>query len=530
VSNYRPILGRLVLLSAAVACAGAAIVSTAQAAPPLGAYVRTDAWRYVSQPKLAPPKIKVLKGAASKQLAPGYFLISNFKNLGVTKPDGSPAPMVGQGGPVMYDSELQPVWVHGVPDNQYGLNFATQSYNGKPALSWWQGVISPTGETLSGEDFVVNQNYKLVAKLVGQDGWVLSPHEFIVSGGHFAWVTAYKNEAMNLSAYGGVPNGILTDSAVQEYDLNTGQLVYNWDAFQHIPLSDSETKPPPPANPAAASTGWDAYHVNAIQLLPNGQFLTSMRSEWAAYLVNQGAGNIVWTLGGKASTFQIPANAGFQWQHDVRLYPNGTVSMFDNGCCGFGAKGFLPPNGPTRGMVLTLNTAAKTATLASQYALPGVAVGSQGDTQLLSNGNVLVGFGQQPYFAEYTKAGKLLFEAQLPGPDESYRAYVQRWTGKPLYGPSAAAQKKRGKATVWASWNGATSVASWRVLAGPNAKHLSTVATKARNGFETAIRLSSSYGAYKVAALDRRRRVLRRSRVFHNTKPKAHHPGPGGYY
>jgi Arylsulfotransferase (ASST) len=521
---------RLIPAVAAVLCASAGIAATAQAATPIGSYVRTGAWRYVSQPKLAPPKIKVLKSAKRGQLAPGYFLISNFKNLGITSSNGSPVPMTGQGGPIIYDSKMQPVWIHGVPDNLYSLNFRTQTYKGKPALSWWEGVVTPTGATVSGTDYVANQNYKIVAKLTGQDGWVFSPHEFVITGGHFAWVTAYKNIPMNLAPYGGVINGTLTDTAVQEYDLNTGQLVYSWDALKHILLSKSETKPPPPTNPAAASTGWDAYHLNAIQPLSGGRFLASMRNMWAAYLVDQSTGNIIWTLGGKASTFKIPANAAFQWQHDVQLQPNGQISMFDNGCCGFGAKGFLPPNGPTRGLVLNVDTAARAVTLAEQYSLPGVAVGSQGDTQLLPNGNVLVGFGQQPYFAEYTEAGKLLFEAQLPSPDESYRAFAERWTGKPLYGPSAAAQKKGRRTTVYASWNGATNVARWRVLAGHDAHHLAIVATKARTGFETTIRLKSSYGAYKVVALDSRRHVLRRSGVFHASKPKAHHPPPGGFY
>ncbi len=525
-----PSLIRLTAALAAVACVSAVLVSAAQAAPPIGSYVRTGAWRYVSQSKLAPPKIKVLKAARRGQLAPGYFLISNFKNLGITGSNGAPVPMTGQGGPVMYDSKMSPVWIHGVPDNVYSLNFRTQTYNGKPALSWWEGNLTPTGVTLTGTDYVVNQNYKIVAKLTGQDGWIFSPHEFAISGGHFAWVTAYKNVPMDLVPYGGVLNGTLTDTAVQEYDLNTGKLVYSWDAVDHIPLSESETKPPPPSNPAAAATGWDAFHLNAIQPLSGNRFLASMRSMWAAYLVDESSGNIIWTLGGKASTFFVPANATFQWQHDVQLQPDGQISMFDNGCCGFGAKGFLPPNGPTRGLVLNVDTSARAVTLAAQYSLPGVSVGSQGDTQLLANGNVLVGFGQQPYFAEYSKAGKLLFEAQLPSPDESYRAFVQRWTGKPLYAPNAAAQKKGSKTTVYASWNGATNVARWRVLGGRNPRHMAIVATKARNGFETTIPLKSSYGAYKVVALDSKGHVLKRSGVFHAGRPKAHHPPPGGFY
>ena len=75
----------------------------------------------------------------------------------------------------MHDNKMQPVWIHGVPDNVYSLNFRTQTYNGKPALSWWEGNLTPTGATLSGTDYVVNQNYKIVAKLTGQDGWVFSP-------------------------------------------------------------------------------------------------------------------------------------------------------------------------------------------------------------------------------------------------------------------------------------------------------------------------------------------------------------------
>ena len=141
-----------------------------------------------------------------------------------------------------------------------------------------------------------------------------------------------------------------------------------------------------------------------------------------------------------------------------------------------------------------MDTAARAVTLAAQYSLPGVSVGSQGDTQLLANGNVLLGFGQQPYFAEYRRQASCCSRPSCPVPDESYRAFVKRWTGKPLYGPSAAAQKKGNKATVYASWNGATNVARWRVLAGRTPRHLAIVATKARSGFETAIGLKSSYG------------------------------------
>jgi hypothetical protein len=67
---------------------------------------------------------------------------------------------------------------------------------------------------------------------------------------------------------------------------------------------------------------------------------------------------------------------------------------------------------------------------------------------------------------------------------------------------------------VYASWDGATQVAGWRVLAGSNAQSLKTVATKAKTGFETTIPLSKSYKAYKVQALGSQGKVLGTSTAF----------------
>jgi hypothetical protein len=263
--------------------------------------------------------------------------------------------------------------------------------------------------------------------------------------------------------------------------------------------------------------------------MSNGQFLASMRNDWAAYLVDQASGNVVWKLGGKHSSFAIGPNASFSWQHDVQLHRDGTVSMFDNGCCGLTSAGKpIPPTGQTRGLVVKLDTTAHTATLVAQYSLPKVASGTQGNTQLLPNGNVMVGFGQSPFFVEYSKSGSILREVELPSPDITYRAFVGRWTGQPTSSPSGGAQSKGGRTTVYASWNGATNVYSWRVLAGRDSKHLGTVATKRRTGFETPISLRSSYGAYQVVALGNKKQVLKRSKVFGVAKSKAKKPSGGG--
>src|SRR5207248_5965656 len=130
----------------------------------------------------------------------------------------------------------------------------------------------------------------------------------------------------------------------------------------------------------------------------------------------------------------------------------------------------------------------------------------------LPNGNVLVGWGSEPYLSESSRSGRLLFEAELPGPNLSYRATLQQWVGLPLSPPVAAARRSNGKVTVYASWNGATRVVSWRVLAGPASTHPARVASVAKSGFETAITVPSAYTSFSVQARGSNGRVIGVSR------------------
>ena len=116
--------------------------------------------------------------------------------------------------------------------------------------------------------------------------------------------------------------------------------------------------------------------------------------------------------------------------------------------------------------------------------------------------------------SEYSRSGRLLLDAVWPGKDQSYRAlFTSSWVGTPFYPPRGAARSTRGRTTVFASWNGATQVAAWQVLAGPNAAHLRVVAKRAKTGFETAIRTGSAK-AFKVRALDAHGHVLGTSAAF----------------
>jgi EmrB/QacA subfamily drug resistance transporter len=469
---------------------------------PVGAYTTRGAYSFVTEPTLHPPVLTRDSPTLAGKLAPGFIFTANFYNLNYP-------PLVGQSGPLILDSNLQPVWFQPVAEKLVASNLSLQTYAGKPALAWWQGVVTNTGSTESGEDVVVNQHYQTVARLRGADGWVLTLHELLIDG-EDAWVTANKNIAKDLSSYGGAYNGALIDSAVQEYNLKTGKLLRTWDALDHIPLGDSYASVPTNGFP------WDAYHVNAIDLTGNGTFLVSMRNTWAAYLVDADTGKIEWTLGGRHSSFEFGPGAAFQWQHDVKLQSSSTVSMFDDHCCQLTGGGTsVPATGPSRGLVLKLDQQTHTATLVAQY--PG---GNQfeteymGDTQPLGNGNTFVGWGSEPYFSEYSSSGQRLLEGNFPGSDLSYRETLDPWVGLPLYPPVGAARQRDGKTTVYASWNGATRVTSWRVMAAAGAGRMTAVATTAKSGFETAIPMRQSYTSFEVQALAADGRVIGTSKPF----------------
>jgi hypothetical protein len=440
---------------------------------------------------------------SSNNLAPGYIFMANFYDL-------NNPPMVGQSGPLILDSHLQPVWFHPVPKDQVAGNLTLQTYEGKPALAWWQGVVTNTGATESGEDVVVNQHYQPIARLTGVDGWVITLHEIVIRGDD-AWVTANKNLPMNLARYGGAYNGALIDSAVQEYNLKTGKLIHSWDALGHIPLSDSYASLPTNGFP------WDAYHVNAINVPGDGTLVVSMRNTWAVYRVNINTGRIEWTLGGKHSSFRFGPGAQFEWQHDAVVYPRSPLmTVFDDHCCQITGGGtYVPATGPSRGLILKLDPRAGTAAFAGQL-MHGSGFNSEymGSIEPLQSGNEFVGWGSQSYLSEYNSAGRLLLDAVLPTPDITYRASVEPWVGAPLDPPAGAVHTQNGTTRVYASWNGATEVSSWRVLAGASNGSLAAVASVPKAGFETAIPVPTTYKTYQVQALDATGRVIGASRPF----------------
>ncbi len=402
---------------------------------------------------------------------------------------------------MLVDSHAQPVWF--TPSHGSASYLGQGTYEGKPVLFWEEGIQNP-------HVVIVNEHYERIASLTARLPWSLDLHDAWVSGGDI-WLTVGREvQDQDLTPYGGPADGTLVDEGLQEFQISSGQLIQTWDALNpggkaNVPLSASE-KP--------AEQSWDPYHLNSVEALPNGDLLVSMRNTSAVYLINPRTDRVVWTLGGKYSSFTAGPGVTFSSQHDARLVDpaeggqgqNVELTLFNNNEDGTATQN------PSAGMVLALNTVARQAMLVKAYRhYPPLTAYVQGSMQLLPNGNAVVGWGSEPYFSEYGPSGRELLDVRWPGTDASYRAlFTDTWVGTPDYPPSGAA---RGS-TVYASWNGATEVAKWDVLAGSSATQLSTVASGPRTGFETALKLSRTYDMYEVRALSSKGRVLGTSKLF----------------
>jgi hypothetical protein len=164
----------------------------------------------------------------------------------------------------------------------------------------------------------------------------------------------------------------------------------------------------------------------------------------------------------------------------------------------------------SRGIVIEVDEEKMSATLLQEYTSPEkLLTTSQGNVQLLPNANVFIGWGSAPIISEFSYEGKLLFNARFPPDVESYRAFRFPWTGHPTDAPAVVAEPgPEDGVTLYASWNGATEVATWEVLAGPRPGRLEPVDSFPRDGFETAMSVQTSDPYVAVRARDNADKVL----------------------
>jgi hypothetical protein len=453
-----------------------------------------DVRSFVTRPDLQPPAVKISTYAQGWQEdSPGYIFLATKGYMG-------PAP--GQPGLMILDRNGHLIWFNPIsPASPFDLNM--QSYKGQPTLTWWQGKVGPG--IGYGEGQMANSQYNTTNTIRAGDGLQADLHELVITPAGTALVTAYQTTTTNLASVGGPSKGAVYASHAQEIDLATGKVLFDWDSLSHVALDESHVGVPSGPEKGAPM---DYFHINSVQVLQNGNLLISGRNTCALYQVDRSTGKVLWRLNGKKSDFTMGAASTFYWQHHAVPHANGLLTVFDDGAS-------PPEEKQSRGLLLFVDTKAKHVSLKQAYLNPaGFLAANQGSVQLLADGRVFVGWGNQPYFSEFAPDGTLLMDGQLPLNVQSYRAFTYDWVGKPSEPPQLAVRADpAGGFVVYVSWNGATEVQRRMVLAGAVASRLEPVGAQDWADFETAIAVNSNGPKFCAVALDNAGKELGRSSV-----------------
>jgi Arylsulfotransferase (ASST)/TAT (twin-arginine translocation) pathway signal sequence len=440
-------------------------------------------WAFRSRPDLNPPAVEV-STQAHEDTAPGYIFVAPEKGG------------AGKGGTMIIDDHGQVVWFRPLR-GPFGrtMNFGTQTYQGREVLTW--------GQT-PGEYIIFDSFYREIASFRAANGYDGDHHEFLISPQDTALITIYDMVPRDLTSVGGSKDGVAIQGIVQELDIETGEVLFEWKSIDHVDLEETYGTPSQDHYP-----GIDYFHINSIDIEPDNNLLISARETSTVYKVDRTSGRIMWRLGGKKSDFEMGPGTRFAFQHDARRLPDGTISIFDNGSLVF-EDGIPKAVEESRAIVLDLDVDRMRASLVCEYTHPDKQYAhAAGNMQVLPNGNVFVGWGRGLVVSEFDDDGKLLFDFKVSPEHKSYRAFRFPWSGQPSRPPIAVAERtSANELVVYASWNGATEVALWEVLAGPDPTQLESLGSILRDGFETVMLVQTSDPYVAVRAKHRWGRVL----------------------
>jgi hypothetical protein len=400
-------------------------------------------------------------------------------------------------GPAIFDNRGRLIWFQPAKASD-AANLQVVKYKGDDVLAWWEGDVNKAGYG-QGAIIFCDERYREVARITTGDGGPIDLHELVVTPQDTALLDVYVPTTMDLRSYGGDEHATVFDCRLQEVDIATGDVLFTWNALDHIGIGESVVKP------TTDGSGYDFFHLNAIEVDTDGNLLISARNTSALYKLDRKSGEIIWRFGGAGNELPpnialSPGSETFWFQHDIRRNPDGALSIFDDG----GG----PYHHPGRGLIFDVDEDAHTATIRQSYGADmGLHISYQGSFRRQENGNWLVGWGDLGRLTEFTPDGDTALDVTFTG--NSYRALPAKWKGRPAELPAVAASKSA--RTAWASWNGATDVARWRLLGGADAGSLATLGTFDWHDFETAIPAKTDSAMFAVEALDAGGSVLARS-------------------
>ncbi|KAI9652942.1 MAG: hypothetical protein M1831_006271 [Alyxoria varia] len=527
-------------------------------------------WQIYESSPFNPPVMEIHSTGAP--LAPGVLFLTptDFRSTPVVKEDAAV---------IMTDSG-QLVW-NGPQDTI--TNFRVGTFEGKQVLTYWAGTSTEGGNVGHGYGNVtlIDENYEEILTVcpdlnirIPDDVFypcTIDLHESVLTDRDTLLISTYNVTPTDLRALGGPQDGYGFDCVIFELDPRTGDTLFQWSAQEHVPVSASYQ--PSRGIGVNQSIPLDWFHVNSVEPYGEDQYLINARHTWAVYLVDR-SGEVLWTLqGDKGGDFgEVPEQAKFKWQHDVRLLPYSqkpsdnarelTVTLFNN-------NNMAMDNGTfeSTGLELTLPlppSKNKPPIVNRRLTDPGdpIYASSQGSYQVqdgtlgTSNsskgkGDVIINYGQMPVFKEFGAKGnhevKWSGRVGLDNAVQVYRTLKYDWHAKSpsgvpslvvrkdphrdggageaqraeevegAAGPEAEAADNCGNpGKAYVSWNGATDVCEWAIYQGSsNSKQsLQYLGRVPYRGFETSFGVAPAARCVKVVpVVDGREVVGKGSRV-----------------
>lgn len=443
---------------------------------------------FVTRPDLRPADVRITQLKAHGERSEPRFV--------VMAPMADIAYKNAQRGPMIVDRRGRLVWFGRSDESIFDVQ--VQNYRGQRVLTHWQGEL--IGGYGAGVGKILDETYSTVAT-VGTDKLPLDLHEFNLTDRGTALATHYETRPADLSSIGGAANGVLLVSHALEIDIATGKVLLDWVSSDHVGLDESYQP-----RPSAAGDAYDFFHINSISVAHDGNLLISGRNTWTIYKVHRTTGEVMWRLAGKRSDFELAKGTGFSWQHHVRAHGKTELTLMDNAdISGHGSLALL----------LEVDEDTRKVSLKRAFQHPAKFVAwTLGSVEVRPDGNVFVGWGAQPYFSEFSSDGELLVDGQFNSETRSYRTFLADWSGRPTDKPAMVARSNDGSGfLIYASWNGATEISHWTVLAGSDPASLQPVGSQPWTGFETTIVVNSDGPLFRVAAIDGHGNELGRSDV-----------------